>query len=112
MTFRLNRRSFLQLGAGLASLALVSPSQAAKDEPPKKGKPTKFQIACMTLPYAQFPFERALSGIKAAGYLYVALYTTHRETDGKQVPVMAEDAPPEKAKDVGKRCRDLGLKPL
>src|SRR6266852_959095 len=106
MTFRLNRRSLLQLGAGLASLALVSPSQAAKDEPPKKGKPTKFQIACMTLPYAQFSFERALTGIKAAGYRYVAWYTHHREPDGKQVPVVAEDGPPEMAKELGKRCRD------
>src|SRR5262245_50468221 len=108
----LSRRSLLQLGAGCAGLALVGPARAVEDQPTKKGKPTKFQIACMTLPYAQFPFERALAGIKSAGYRYVAWGTTHREADGKQVPVVAADAPPEKAKALGKKCRDLGLEPL
>jgi sugar phosphate isomerase/epimerase len=108
----LNRRSLLQLGAGCAGLALVGPTRAAKDQPTKKGKATKFLIACMTLPYAQFPFERALAGIKSAGYRYIAWGTTHREADGKQVPVVAADAPPEKAKELGKKCRDLGLEPL
>jgi sugar phosphate isomerase/epimerase len=82
-----------------------------KKEPAKRGKPTKFQIACMTLPYAQFSFERALTGIKAAGYRYVAWYTTHRENN-KPVTVLAENDPPEKAKELGKRCRELGLEPV
>ena len=73
---------------------------------------TEFQIACMTLPYAQFPLARALSGIQAAGYKFVAWGTAHKETDGKSVPVLAVDAPPEKAKELGSRCRDLGLQPL
>src|SRR5262249_43230382 len=76
-----------------------------------RGKPTRFQIACMTLPYALFPLERALTGIKSAGYRYVAWGTTHQES-GKPVPVMAADASPTKAKELGKRCRDLGLEPL
>src|SRR5437660_9323020 len=104
MIRQLNRRTFLQFGASLPGLALVNPSRAAEDEPLKKGKPTKFQIACMTLPYAQFSFERALTGIKAAGYRYVAWYTHQRE-DGKQVPVVAEDGAPERAKELGKHCR-------
>jgi sugar phosphate isomerase/epimerase len=91
---------------------MVSPIQADKDQPAKKGKPTKFQIACMTLPYAQFPFDRALTGIQSAGYRYVAWYTTHRDAAGKQVNVLAENDPPEKAKELGKRCRDLGLEPV
>jgi len=66
----------------------------------------------MTLPYAQFPLERALTGIKSAGYSYVAWGTTHRERDGKEVPVVAPDAPPARAKDLAARCRDLGLAPL
>jgi len=66
----------------------------------------------MTLPYSAFPLERALTGIKAAGYRYVAWGTKHREDNGEQVPVMAEDAPPEKARTLGKRCRDLGLEPV
>ena len=56
--------------------------------------------------------ERALTGIKAAGYRYVAWGTTHQEADGKQVPVIAADAPPDRAKELGKKCRDLGLEPL
>lgn len=76
-------------------------------------KPTEFQLACMTLPYAKFPFLRALHGIKTAGFQYVAWGTSHQESPGgKRVPVMATDAPPKKAHDLAARCRDLGLEPL
>ena len=101
----LTRRMFLGTGAaGLASLALP----AVQD----RKALTKFQIACMTLPYGGFPLELALAGIKGAGYQYVAWGTSHKEADGKPAPVMAADAPPEKAKELGKKCRDLGLEPL
>lgn len=110
---RVNRREVLQFGAaGLSSLALGRASAGQEAKPVDRGKPTKFQIACMTLAYSQFPLERALSGLQEAGYKYVAWGTTHREADGKQQPVLAEDAPPEKAKELGKRCRDRGLEPL
>jgi sugar phosphate isomerase/epimerase len=66
----------------------------------------------MTLPYSQFPLERALRGIKAAGYKYVAWGTTHKEAGGGDVPVIAADAPAEKARELGKRCRGMGLEPL
>jgi sugar phosphate isomerase/epimerase len=103
---RIDRRGFLGLGAaGVAATPLLLHSQE------EKKKPTQFQVACMTLPYSQFPFERALTGIKTAGFKYVALYTTHKE-EGKAVPVIAPDDSPEKAKAVGLRCRDLGLEPL
>jgi sugar phosphate isomerase/epimerase len=119
-TSLLGRRFFLGLGAvGLASLTLngesrtePGPKTNQKDQPIDKSRPTKFQIACMTLPYAQFSLERALTGIKNAGYQYVAWGTTHRESAGKSVPILAADAPPEKAKELGKHCRDLGLEPL
>jgi sugar phosphate isomerase/epimerase len=109
-----DRRTFLQLGAAAFSgLALGGRALAQdKDKPPDRGKATKFLIACMTLPYSQFPLERALKGIKAAGYQYVAWGTSHREADGKPAPVMASDAAPEKAKELGKRCRDMGLEPV
>lgn len=95
------RREFLvTAAAGVGSAA----SAAGKT-------PTKFQIACMTLPYSAFPLARALTGIKAAGYAHVAWGVTHKE-DGKAVPVLAKDAPPEKAKELAKRCRDLGLEPV
>jgi sugar phosphate isomerase/epimerase len=110
---RVNRREVLRLGAaGLSSLALGGLSGGQEAKPVDRGKPTKFQIACMTLAYSQFPLARALTGLKEAGYKYVAWGTTHQEADGKRQPVVSEDAPPEKAKELGKRCRDLGLEPL
>jgi len=83
-----------------------------KSDAIRKGEPTKFQLACMTLPYSQFPLERALKGIKDAGYQFVAWGTSHKEANGQNVPVLAQDAPTEKASDLSKRCRDLGLEPL
>jgi sugar phosphate isomerase/epimerase len=82
------------------------------DAPPSaRAQPTRFQIACMTLPYARFPLDRALSGIKSAGYAYVAWGTTHRDGPA-DVPVIAADAPAERARDLARKCRDLGLEPL
>ena len=40
------------------------------------------------------PARSGLSGIKSAGYRYVAWGTTHHES-GKEVPVIAADAPPD-----------------
>ncbi len=111
----LSRRSFLQLGAaGLVALPVGHSLEHAvgQEKPAEKGKPTQFQIACMTLPYGQFPLERALTGLKAAGYRYVAWGTSHKETDGPRVPIMPAEAPPAKAKELGQRCRDRGLEPL
>jgi sugar phosphate isomerase/epimerase len=102
----MHRRTFLAAGALAATRGLTSLGSPADDK-----KLTTFQIACMTLPYARFPLRRALDGIKAAGYRYVAWGTTHKE-DGKDVPVIARDAPSERAKELATRCRDLGLEPV
>lgn len=76
-------------------------------------KRTDFQIACMTLPYSEFPLQRALTGIKSAGYGFVAWGTTHRErSGGEKVPVMSADAAPAAARELAKQCRDFGLQPL
>jgi sugar phosphate isomerase/epimerase len=117
-----NRRLFLQ-STTLACAGLVSGSLSRShaavaadaptiDDTSSKKEPTTFQIACMTLPYSQFPFERALSGIQSAGYRFVAWGTTHKESGGKQVPVIAPDAAPDTAKESAKRCRDRGLEPV
>jgi sugar phosphate isomerase/epimerase len=101
----LDRREFLRLGAaGLSSVAL----RGAWGQEEKAF--TRFQVGCTTLPYGNFPLDRALKGIQSAGFKYVALYTHHKE-DGKSVPVIAPDDPPERAKEVGQKCRDLGLEP-
>jgi len=123
----IDRRLLLRLGVvGLAGLGgggvglaceglncqgLARTQERTEDRP--KGKPTRFQIACMTLPYSQYPLARALAGIKAAGYQYVAWGTSHKEEgESNRVPVMAADAPPEKAKLLGQKCRDMGLAPV
>jgi sugar phosphate isomerase/epimerase len=109
------RRAWLGLTAGgLAGMAcggFVPRPASAQDRPSDRGKPTRFQIACMTLPYARFPLDRALSGIRSAGYRHVAWGTTHRE-GGNELPVIAADAPTDQAKELGRKCRDLGLEPL
>src|SRR2546423_231758 len=69
----LHRREFLGGAAALAGAAVLG-GRAGRGEAARKeeksetrGKPTKFILACMTLPYSQFPLERALTGIKSAG---------------------------------------------
>jgi sugar phosphate isomerase/epimerase len=119
-----DRRFFLQSAAALGAAALgtaavLRPNRGEAQEPNAKPSgadagPTKFQIACMTLPYSQFPLERALRGIHDAGYEYVAWGTTHRESDtgDERTPVMPTDAPPSRAKELGAKCRDIGLEPV
>ena len=104
------RRSFLSTTA--TSLVAISAFRSACPAELADRKPTVFQHACMTLPYSNFPLERALTGIKAAGFGHVAWGVRHRESNGEQVPVMAEDASTETAKTLGQRCRDLGLEPV
>ncbi len=73
---------------------------------------TQFQLACMTLPYSAFPLQRALTGIKASGYDFVAWGTTHTEPGGAKRPVLAVDAAPAEAAKLGARCRAMGLEPV
>lgn len=125
-SFAITRRDFLRHSAVAASGAatvgsLIGSAVAAEQQgkPLAQGDsksaartPTEFQHACMTLPYSNFSFERALTGIKTAGYRYVAWGVTHREENGEKVPVIADDASVDTAKALGKRCRDLGLEPV
>ena len=109
----MDRRTLLASAAAAASGLVLKTVSGAEDALVEKSKTTRFQIACMTLPYSQYPLARALSGIKGAGYKFVAWGTTHKEEgESKGVPVMPESAHPGKAKDLGQRCRDLGLEPL
>jgi sugar phosphate isomerase/epimerase len=95
------RRDALKFLAG-AALAPVATA----------GMPTKFQLACMTLPYANFPLERALKGIASAGYKYVAWGTTHQNSPGRKDPVIAADAPASEGKRLAEHCRSMGLQPV
>ena len=107
------RRAFIKSGmTGLPLLSSAAVRMANILNGAEGRTKTEFQIACMTLPYSQFPLERALAGIRSAGYQYVAWGTSHRDSEGKPRPVIAPDAPPEKARELGERCRALGLEPL
>jgi sugar phosphate isomerase/epimerase len=106
------RRTFLQATA-FATAAIANSKRSHSLAAEAAPAPTRFQIACMTLPYSQHPLSRALEGIQAAGFQYVAWGTTHREVgESKGVPVMPVDAPPSKAKELGGRCRAKGLTPV
>ena len=105
-----DRRQFIQ--AGLCALGASAFAPRVAGQAAARGKPSQFQIACMTLPYSAFPLERALSGLKTAGYRYIAWGTNHRDAAGKSAPVLAGDAPPDRAKELAARCRDLGLEPV
>jgi sugar phosphate isomerase/epimerase len=107
----LPRRTFLKVGAATIS-AIAARCLAGAETVLSAKKKTQFQIACMTLPYSQFPLERALKGIQSAGYKFIAWGTSHKEADGKSAPVIAADASPDKSRELGRRCRDLGLEPL
>jgi sugar phosphate isomerase/epimerase len=108
MTTQPTRRAVLAGGVALGT-GLLLPTVRAADPP----TPTRFQVACMTLPYSPFPLERALTGLKESGYKFIAWGTTHKEEgDPKPVPVLAADASPEKAKELAQRCRDKGLEPV
>ncbi len=119
----LDRRSFVGLSTTASMAALTAASLTHADEPntnadgegqqnqPQRPRPTRFQVACMTLPYSRFSLQRALTGIKNAGFRYVAWGTTHME-NGNRTPVLATDANPRTARDLGQRCRNLGLTPV
>src|ERR1700722_11705304 len=95
----LTRRTFL-----LSSATALAAAQAPKL--------TNFQIACLTLPYAAFPLQRAFEGIARAGFRFVAWGGVHMEAPRDRRPALAVDAPPADAKRLATRCRDMGLQPV
>lgn len=101
-------------GFGAVTAGAQSPTATGGPSPAAaEPKASRFQIACMTLPYSQFPWERSLRGIREAGYRYVAWGTTHKDSpDAKPVPVLDKQAPPARAKELAAQCRDAGLEPV
>ena len=97
----MTRRQWIQTATATAAAA-----QSSSDAP------TKFQLACMTLPYSPFPFVRALEGIRGAGYEYVAWGTTHPDSFGKRVPLIEWQDRAPKAREIAATCRGEGLQPV
>ena len=98
--------------AGVASGSAGSRASTSGQAPAGRQAATSFQLACMTLPYAAFPMERALQGIKGAGFDHVAWGVTHRDAGGQARPALDVNAPPSEATALARRCRDLGLEPV
>lgn len=73
---------------------------------------TNFQMACMTLPYAPFPFARALSGIRGAGFTHVAWGLTHPDSNGARKMLLEVDAPASAARALATQSKDAGLPPV
>ena len=72
----ISRRLFFQVSrfrpdGGIGGAGLIrrtaGEEKTGKEKPVEKKKPTKFQIACMTLPYSHLPLERALKGSSQRG---------------------------------------------
>lgn len=99
----MRRRDFL-------ASAAVAPGVAASQT--AAAGPTRFQIACMTLPYAAFPMERALDGIRKSGYRHVAWGVNHRDASGVSRPMLAVEAPAAEARRLAARCRGMELEPV
>jgi len=95
----MTRRQLLASAAGAAAAA-------------QSGAPTRFQMAGMTLTYGPYPFQRALQGIRGAGFQHVAWGTTHPDSSGKRVPLIDWRDPASKARQIARQCRDEGLTPV
>ena len=100
----MTRRETLLFGLGAAA-RLASGFQ-------DQSQPTAFQVACMTLPYSPFPFDRALEGIARAGYRYTAWGVTHTGSAGREAPALDVKATPAEAARLAARTRTAGLEPV
>jgi len=70
--------------------------------------PTKFQLAGMTLPWSAFPLDRALMGVRIAGFRYVAWGVSH-----ERQPLLDVQASPAEAASLAALCRgSYGLEPV
>lgn len=65
------------------------------------------KIACQTLPYSEFPFERAVQGIAAAGYPYFSFGVTHQ---GQETPSPLD--PDATVLGYAQQVRDAGMEPV
>ena len=65
------------------------------------------QIGCFTAPWSSLEIDRALEGIKAAGFDYVGLGSSHR---GEEIPSIGSGQ--DGAREVQIKLEALGLKPV
>jgi sugar phosphate isomerase/epimerase len=70
---------------------------------------TQFQIACMTIPFQQFSFERGVKGVAAAGFRFLAWGPNQTDSAGKRTDTIGLDAGQERARELLGISRDAGL---
>jgi sugar phosphate isomerase/epimerase len=71
---------------------------------------TEFQIACMTIPFQAFSFERGVKAVAAAGFKYLAWGPNQADSSsGKRTDTIGLDAGTGRAKELLRISRDAGL---
>ena len=74
---------------------------------PARAAESRYQLACETLPYRGFPMQRALEGIRKAGYQYVCPTGRHANDPSFSVTQSASERA-----ELKRRFADAGLKPV
>jgi sugar phosphate isomerase/epimerase len=74
---------------------------------PARAAGARYQLAAMTLPYAAHPIQRALDGIRKAGYRYVGPTSRH----AKEALFTTALTPAARA-ELKQRFKDAGLEPV
>ena len=96
---QMTRRVALQTVAGASALGQRPPG-------------TEFQIACMTIPFQVFSFERGVKGVAAAGFRYLAWGPNQTDASGGRMDTISLDAGPARAKELLRISRDAGLETI
>jgi sugar phosphate isomerase/epimerase len=73
---------------------------------------TEFQIACMTIPFQSFSFERGVKAIAAAEFRFLAWGPNETDTSGRRIDTIGLDAGPARARELLRISRDAGLQTI
>jgi sugar phosphate isomerase/epimerase len=103
---RLNRRDFAKGVAAGAVAGAAAMKKASRAGASAKAPEDRWQIGIYTRPWAKFDWRTALDAIAEAGYRYAGVMTTKSKTH----LVISVDTTPEEAEQVGKACRERGLR--
>ncbi|HUQ93676.1 MAG TPA: TIM barrel protein [Bryobacteraceae bacterium] len=87
------------------ALQTLAATMAAGQTPSR----TEFQIACMTIPFQQFSFERGVKGVAAAGFRYIAWGPHQADSSKRRLDTIALDSGPGRARELLRITRDAGL---
>ena len=95
----MTRRAALQTLAGAAAIG-------------QQRQVAEFQIACMTIPFQSFSFERGVKGIAAAGFRFLAWGPNQTDASGRRIDTIGLDAGSARARELLGISRDAGLETI